>query len=64
MCLVLFGWLTRQGYFEEIIDIQKKKIINTTEKEEEENTTFFIGSKEFDTEKTFKEDNALWFTEE
>jgi hypothetical protein len=64
MCLVLFGWLTRQGYFEEIIDIQKKKIINTTEKEEEENTTFFMGSREFDSEKVFKEDNSLWFTEE
>ena len=64
MCLVLFGWLTRQGYFEEIIDIQRKKIINTTEKEEEENTTFFMGSREFDSEKVFKEDNSLWFTEE
>jgi hypothetical protein len=62
--LVLFGWLTRQGYFEEIIEMQKKKIINTTEKEEEENTTFFMGSSEFDIDKTFKEGNSLWFTEE
>ncbi len=38
--------------------------INTTEKEEEENTTFFMGSREFDSEKVFKEDNSLWFTEE
>jgi hypothetical protein len=61
MCLVLFGWLTRQGYFEEIIDIQRKKIIHKAE-EEEENTTFFMGPEM--PENAIREDNALWFTEE
>ena len=61
MCLVLFGWLTRQGYFEEIIDLQRKKIIHKAE-EEEENTTFFMGPEM--PENAIREDNALWFTEE
>jgi len=61
MCLVLFGWLTRQGYFEEIVDLQRKKIIHKAE-EEEENTTFFMGPEMPDN--AVREDNALWFTEE
>jgi hypothetical protein len=62
MCLVLFGWLTRQGYFEEIIDLQKKKIINKSEQEEEENTTFFVGPDKLDN--VFKDSDTLWFTQE
>ena len=60
MCLVLFGWLTRQGYFEEIIELQKKKDINKPE-EEEENTTFLMGPEIF--EDAVSDGNDLWFTE-
>ena len=32
MCLVLFGWLTRQVYFEDLLDLKNKKIIINNEK--------------------------------
>jgi hypothetical protein len=59
MCLVLFGWLTRQGYFEEIIELQKKKDINKPE-EEEENMTFLMGPEIL--EDAFNDGHDIWFT--
>jgi hypothetical protein len=57
MCMVLFGWLTRQSYFEDLLDLKSKKIINTAE-DNQENHIFVI---EDDETQNMKMGGDLWF---
>jgi hypothetical protein len=57
MCMVLFGWLTRQNYFEDLLDLKSKKIINTAE-DNQENHIFVI---EDDETQNMKMGGDLWF---
>jgi len=57
MCLVLFGWLTRQVYFEDLLDLKNKKIINTDEQQQENH--MFVADTDDREEMKFGGD--LWF---
>jgi len=57
MCLVLFGWLTRQVYFEDLLDLKNKKIINTDEQQQENH--MFVA--DMDDREEMKFGGDLWF---